>query len=609
MSCERPTPEQDCSASVRLAVTAAVVVLAAVAFVPPMLVGGVSLRRANILSDLIAFDDSAPAASEWEADETFFAAGWTDSSAGIQTEAAAEEAAAEATREPDEAPDEEPALPATFEWFVGEEEPSAGDALPAVRRRGAEAIPPRIHAATVPVEDFDTTGRSPLAAFCRKLLAGREPVRIAFLGDSFIEGDILTADLRLRLQEAYGGVGFGFAPTASPLTRYRRTVKTQSDGWTAYNIMQYDRTPAALRDLYSVSGWVCQPAEGASTRWERPDEGAEACTEVRLLFISRSDSRVEVTLDDGTSRTFEVAGDDAVRQIRVVAPRGVRALAMRVAAGHEGFVGYGALFGSAGSGVALDNYSIRSNNGQAMFRSSQTVNAQTDALLGGYDLVVLQYGLNLMQQGVTGYRSYGAQLDRMIAYVRSCFPRAAVLVMGVSERSVREGSGFVPMDAVPAMTAAQRAAAERAGAAFWPTAEAMQALGGMAQFVQNGWAGKDYTHINSAGGRRVAEMLFDALNGWMEQHDLGPEAEAAAGLVDSLQRQRVESRLFEHPAIRPRSDTLPAAPDAAARAAEAAPQPFGASAAAAEPLTDTIPAPMADSLAAASASDMPLTER
>ena len=40
----------------------------------------------------------------------------------------------------------------------------------------------------------------------------------------------------------------------------------------------------------------------------------------------------------------------------------------------------------------------------------------------------------------------------------------------------------------------------------------MQSLGGMAQFVANGWAGKDYTHINFAGGRRVAWALYDAIN-------------------------------------------------------------------------------------------------
>ena len=116
------------------------------------------------------------------------------------------------------------------------------------------------------------------------------------------------------------------------------------------------------------------------------------------------------------------------------------------------------------------------------------------------------------------YTNYAGQIEKMIAYIRQCFPTAAVLVMSVSDRSVKSDSGFVPMDSAPYMAAAQRQAAQNSGAAFWSAYDAMQSLGGMAQFVANGWAGKDYTHINFAGGRRVAWALYDAINRGAEQH-------------------------------------------------------------------------------------------
>ena len=253
-------------------------------------------------------------------------------------------------------------------------------------------------------------------------------------------------------------------------------------------------------------------------------------------------------LNDGARRTFEIEGDPAVRQI-VVRDDSIRSLTFRLLSGAAGTVGYGAIFEEdAGGGVCVDNYSIRSNNGQAMFRTDPSVNAQIDALLS-YDLVVLQYGLNIMQSGVKGYGGYGAQIEKMIAYVRECFPGAAVLVMGVSDRSVRTDGGFEPMDAIPYMTACQRRAAQHAGAAFWPTAEAMRSLGGMAQFVRNGWAGKDFTHINYAGGRRVAELLFDAVNARTAALHAAREAEerrrrAEQSVLDSLGRVRIEDRLL-----------------------------------------------------------------
>ena len=78
------------------------------------------------------------------------------------------------------------------------------------------------------------------------------------MGDSFVEGDILSSDLREKLQLRFGGSGAGFAPMASPLTGFRRTIKTQSKGWDSYNIMQRRNTPAAISDYYYISGWLCR---------------------------------------------------------------------------------------------------------------------------------------------------------------------------------------------------------------------------------------------------------------------------------------------------------------------------------------------------------------
>lgn len=60
------------------------------------------------------------------------------------------------------------------------------------------------------IEDYsDSTlrGMTPFYRALDELAAKPRPVRIAYFGDSFIEADILTADLRAMLQERYGGCG------------------------------------------------------------------------------------------------------------------------------------------------------------------------------------------------------------------------------------------------------------------------------------------------------------------------------------------------------------------------------------------------------------------
>ena len=139
--------------------------------------------------------------------------------------------------------------------------------------------------------------------------------------------------------------------------------------------------------------------------------------------------------------------------------------------------------------------------------------------------------------------------------MRRCFPGAAVLVLGVSDRSVKTDAGFEPMDAIPCWRPAR--GGRNTGAAFWPTSDAMRAQGGIAEFVRNGWAGKDYTHQH-AGGRRAAGAVRR------------PECRSVPGLCRApgggtppcggcrdglLQRARIEQALL--PAAGPETHNLP----------------------------------------------------
>lgn len=483
--------EKDYTHKVWLALLALIVVLVGVSLLPPSTIGGIPLRRANIFSDLFHYSDGPePSTSQVVLNEEEFR---------VNMAAVTEQIVADTLP---------PTVQTTFTWRVGDAKSRYMLGPDSVRFANTA------RAGITLIEDFDTTGNSRMEALYTKLLKGG-PVRIAVFGDSFIEGDILTADLRERMQGLYGGSGVGFAPMASPLTGFRRTVKTQSKGWSTHNIMQYRTTPQELRDHFYMSGWVCEPTTDAQTRWEcsNTHKYLTPCAEARVLFISHANSRAEVTVNDTLRRSFAIEGDDALRQIEITGIP-LRSLSFRVTEGAEGFIGYGALL--EGGGVGVDNYSVRSNNGQAMFRTNPTINAQANDMLN-YDLVVLQYGLNIMQQGIRNYANYSKQMEKMVAYVRQCFPTAAILVMGVSDRSVRTDNGIEPMDAVPYMIQYQRQVAVGSGAAFWDTAAAMRAMGGMKLFVANGWAGKDYTHINYAGGQRVADALAEALHEGVRQ--------------------------------------------------------------------------------------------
>ncbi|MBQ1980506.1 MAG: hypothetical protein II226_04390 [Alistipes sp.] len=501
-------PKEDYTSRGWLVASATLLILFIVSLIPPISAGGIELRRASILSDLVRFDDGE-SKTESEPQPEINVAEFE-----VDLEAVAEQVAkTQALASPTGS-----ATSASWEGIF-EEQPSGGEEfvedqepLPSLEELPTtdySAILPEASLIT-PIEIFAQGGMGAWDRLYEKLLWNKEQVRVAFMGDSFVEGDILTADLRELLQDTFHGGGVGFAPVASPFTGFRQTIKTTSKGWTPYNIMQRKSAPAPYADDFFVSGWVAKASAGASTRWDMTTKRRhlEEVERARLLFICRQRAEIGLKLNDGEERVFFFEGDEVVRQI-VVEQEQIRSLEMTILSGAETFTGIGAEFDSK-KGVAVDNFSIRSNNGQAMFWSNASVNSQINTMRP-YDLVILQYGLNIMQAERHNYSLYGEQVEKMISYVESCFPGAAVLVMGVSDRSQKGEDGIKPMESAKSLTQSQREASQNKGVAFWDTYAAMQRMGGMTEFVTNGWAGKDYTHINYAGGARIARELYYAI--------------------------------------------------------------------------------------------------
>lgn len=510
-------PKEDYTSRGWLVASATLLVLFIVSLIPPISAGGIELRRASIISDLVRFDDGQSVKELEEQPEINVA------EFEVDLEAVAEQVAqTQALASPTGS-----ATSASWEGIF-EEQPMGGEELVEDQEPlpSLEELPTTDYSEILPddslithIENFASEGASAWDRLYEKLLWNKEQVRVAFMGDSFVEGDILTADLRELLQDTFHGGGVGYAPVASPFTGFRQTIKTTSKGWTPYNIMQRKSAPAPYAEDFFVSGWVAKAAEGASTRWDMTTKRRhlEEVERARLLFICRQKAEIGLKLNDGEERVFFFEGDEVVRQI-VVEQEQIRSLEMKVLSGADSFTGIGAEFDSK-SGVAVDNFSIRSNNGQAMFWSNASVNSQINTMRP-YDLVILQYGLNIMQADRHNYSLYGEQVEKMISYVESCFPGAAVLVMGVSDRSQKGEDGIKPMESAKSLTQSQREAAEHKGVAFWDTYSAMQRMGGMTEFVANGWAGKDYTHINYAGGARIARELYYAILKGAEEYCL-----------------------------------------------------------------------------------------
>ena len=243
---------------------AVVVGTVGLSFIPPFELWGMSFERVDMLSDLRADIAGEDVVVEYEADIERL----EQELAAMDVEPAVD--VIDTLPEP---------IPVRYEWIVAEE--------PVVKRHvlRSDEVAPTGNRRVVPIEDFDTLAVTRYERFIEKL-ANMEDVRIAFMGDSFVEGDILTSDLRSELQMLLGGRGVGFVACDIPFATVRKSVKRTSSGWTSYSVMKPKSTPEALRDKYFVSGYLAEGRSGATTRWASTDafETLDSCSRARVLL-------------------------------------------------------------------------------------------------------------------------------------------------------------------------------------------------------------------------------------------------------------------------------------------------------------------------------------
>lgn len=349
--------------------------------------------------------------------------------------------------------------------------------------------------------------RAALAPFFERLRSdnvGGRPVRIAVLGDSFIEGDIFTQDLRELFQDQFGGSGVGYVPMASNVAGFRQTITHTYAGWTTHCI-----STAARRGNYTISSYTFTPGDGSVSRYATTTKRRHIGTfsRARLMFINRGNTTINARINDDNAQQFTPASSERMQQI-TLAGDSICSVELSFRS-TDGFTAYGVYFDGV-SGVAVDNYSVRGNSGVSLVSTSMDLLTQMNSLMP-IDLIILEYGLNVTQADVRNYSQYQAQMQKALLHLRKAFPNASILLMSVPDRAHRTAVGWQTMPGIKAMEKMQRQLAADCGVAFWSTMKNMQSIGGMGYFVGKGWAAKDYTHLSHKGGRVVARSLYDAL--------------------------------------------------------------------------------------------------
>lgn len=390
------------------------------------------------------------------------------------------------------------------------------------------------------IEDFASTNgyNREMDHFYNALAkAGSSHVRIAYFGDSFIEGDILTMDLRNMFQSKYGGKGPGLVEINCVSSGFRRTVSTRASGWSEHhaNAGSFNSSLSGIAGSYFIpSGSASYEIRGQKNVYANRLDTMDVAT---VYFTPGSGLSLSYSINGGSSQSLyggaapqpvsTADSSSADSGTHVAAPRASTSEVSGgsvVAKSVNGRIGSFRLSASGGSssrvygvaldgkaGVSVDNFSMRGSAGYHLTQIPVST-LKGFAQVRPYDLIIIQFGLNVANAKQKDYSAYIQKMGQAIDNFKAAFPHASILVVSMGDRGKRGSDGQIhTMPGVQELVSYERKMASDHRVAFWNLYEAMGGDGSIARMKEKKQANLDYTHINFDGGKYVAKLLFDVL--------------------------------------------------------------------------------------------------
>ena len=349
--------------------------------------------------------------------------------------------------------------------------------------------------------------------------ASEEPVKIVHYGDSQIEVDRVSFNLRENLQERFGGIGPGIMPFRGDYFSYsaRESATLEPVRYMAYGNSKSKPGTRAYGPMCQMSR-LDTSAYVTISSIDRNESASRYFSTLSILA-----GRISGTLRAsclGVSKSVTAADmEDGMAKITFELPDSTSKVSFSLS-GHADI--YGIQLEGPG-GISVDNVAMRGCSGTIFTKVA------ADQLRKYYSdnnvrLIILQYGGNVMPYMNTskGISQYKTSIMKQIAYMKSLAPDADFLFIGPSDMSTNISGKMQTYPHLPEVVDSLRAAAVESGIAFWDMFGAMGGTNSMVKWVKNQpqLAGGDYVHFTKKGADEMGNMLSKALLLYYEYYKL-----------------------------------------------------------------------------------------
>ncbi len=354
--------------------------------------------------------------------------------------------------------------------------------------------------------DFESDSTNPaLKKFTDKLirLANHKKVkiRIAWFGDSQIEGDLITQDVRELLQNYFGQQkGVGYVPISCISADFRNTAKIITKG----EIIDNNFKKQGGNSNLFLSGYsflspdltvffkdnVAKPQNQITQKWLLYGKGDSILINrndvVKKYSADKDFNRILIDSSTSNKINFEISGNNTPL--------------------------YG-ISSEPETGIILDNFSFRGITGVELKKLNNTMLSEMNES-GYYDLIIMQYGVNLMfKPNDTNYDYYYRAMRPVLKKLKSNLSKSEFLILGTSDRAFNYDGEWKTAVGIDSLIAIQAKLSYNNNIAFYNLYKSMGGYGTTVKWADSTLqlANKDYIHFNHRGARRVATMIFNAI--------------------------------------------------------------------------------------------------
>ena len=376
-----------------------------------------------------------------------------------------------------------------------------------------------------PTETFEEyTGNQYLVTFFEKLFQLETKkegnVRIAYFGDSMTDGDLIVKDFRSYFQEKFGGQGVGLVNITSESAASRSSITHEfSKNWKTQSYLKVKRPSKP----FGVNGHVFFANDTSNVAWVKYKANntrfSSELNKPTLFYRSSSNKEGRISYTIGTDTISKKLTPNGLVNSMVLSEGNLKSIKVNFKKA-DSIPFYGFNFDD-GKGVHVDNFSNRGNSGLPIGSFDVATMRAFHAKLD-YDLIVLQYGANVLNYGTLNYSWYEKRMAKVVAHLQECFPGVTVLVISTADKSTKYDMEMKTDSAVIPLNTAQKRYAIKSQASFVNLYTLMGGDGSMVQWVEQepSRANKDYTHFNHRGAKEAANLVYKQLSDGYEAYKL-----------------------------------------------------------------------------------------